>query len=207
MDGLLDGSDFLHQFLVHGEAAGSIDNHRVEALGLGFLHAFAGDLHGVLLLEVHVDGHLNLLGKHAQLLHGSGAVNVAGHEEGLAVLLVLEQEGQLAREGRLTRTVQTGHEDDGWTAAQFQFAGLTAHELGEFVVDNLHHELSGLHAGQHVLAECLLLHGVGEGLGHFVVYVGVEECAANVLEGFGHIDLGDAAFALEYFKRPFESFA
>ena len=72
---------------------------------------------------------------------------------------------------------------------------------------DFHHELAGLHACEHVLAQGLLLDGVGELLGYFIVDVGVEQGAAHVFEGFGHVDFGDAAFTFQYFERPFESFA
>ena len=96
LGGLLDGSDFLHQFLINGEASGSIDDDGVVAFGLGLLDTLACNLHGVFLFQVHVDGHLNLLSQYAQLLYGSGTVHVAGHEQWLAALLVLQIECQLA---------------------------------------------------------------------------------------------------------------
>ena len=154
----------------------------------------------VLAVGLCIDGDAYLLAHHAELFDGSGAIHVACHEQRVALLLGLEQVGELAAEGGLSGTLQTGHEDDGWLLVEVQVYGLTAHELSEFVVHELHHELSRLDGCEHVHAEGFFLHGVGEGLGHLVVHVGVEECAAHVLEGFGHIDFGYLAFALEYLE-------
>ena len=205
--GGLHGGDLVHEGFVDGEAAGGVDNHRVVALGLGFLNGGEGDLDGIFLFEIHEDGHFDLLGEDAELLDGGGAIGVAGGEERTAVFLRLEEEGEFTGEGGLTGTVETGHEDDGGAVLEFEVHALAAHEGGEFVVNNLDHELRGLHGSEHVLAEGLLLHGVGEGFGHLVVDVGVEQGAAHVFEGFGYVDLGDLAFTFQYFERAFKSFA
>ena len=57
----------------------------------------------------------------------------------------------------------------------------------------------GLHCRQHVLSQGLLLHLVGERLGHFVVDIGIEQGATDVFQRLRHIDLGDFAFTLKYF--------
>jgi hypothetical protein len=49
------------------------------------------------------------------------------------------------------------------------------------------------------LSQGLLLHLVGEGFGYLVVDVGVDQCPADLLEGFGN-----AAFALDQLEGPFE---
>ena len=204
---LLDGCNLAHQFLVNGQTTSGIDDNRVVSLGLGVLDAFAGDGHGVLALQIHVDGHVNLLCQHAKLLNGCGTIDVAGHEQGAAVFLRLEQECEFAREGGLTRTVETCHEDDGGMALELEFLCRTSHECGQLIVYNLHEQLSRLHGGEHVLSEGLLLDSIGEGLGYLIIDVGIKEGAAYVLERFGHVDFRDAAFAFQYFERAFKSFA
>ena len=47
----------------------------------------------------------------------------------MARLLLFEEGGQLAREGRLARTLQTGDQDDGRSAFQADVGGRAAHEL------------------------------------------------------------------------------
>ena len=79
-----------------------------------------------------------------------------------------------------------------------------AHQQGQLVAYDLGHHLAGLHRLQYVLPQRLLLHFVGERLGYLVVDVGVDQRTANLLEGFGDVDLRDAALAFEDFERPFE---
>ena len=159
-----------------------------------------GDGHGVLAVQFAIHGHVDLFGKDAQLLDGGGAVDVAGHQQRTAVLLALQHAGQLAREGGLTRTLQTRHQDDGGLAGEVDFGGLASHQFGQLVVDNLHHQLAGLDGGQHVLSQGFLLDGIGEVLGYLVVDVGIEQGFAHVFQGFGHVDFGYLAFSLEDFE-------
>ncbi len=70
---------------------------------------------------------------------------------------------------------------------------------------NLHHQLAGLDGRQHIHAQCLLLHGVCEVLGNFIVDVGVEECAAHVLQRLGNVDLSNLSLALQNLERAFQS--
>ena len=125
----------------------------------------------------------------------------------MAIFLVFEQQGQLARKCGLTGTVKTGHEHNRRVALKLQVDGLTTHQSGEFVVHNLNHELTRLHAGEHILAESLLLDSVGEAFGNFIVDVGVDKRTAHVFKCFGYVDFGDATFTLQYFEGTFKSFA
>ena len=205
--GVLDGGDFLHHLFVHGQSSGGVDDDYVVAFGLGLLDGILRDGHGVLAVRFAVYGYADLFAQHFQLFDGGGAVDVAGCQQRVLVLLVLQHQGELAREGGLSRAVEARHEDDGRMALQVQFGRFASHEGGQLVVHDFHHQLAGLHGGEHVLPQRLLLHRVGERLGHLVVHVGVEQCAAHVLEGFGHIDFGDFPFTFQYLERPFESFA
>ncbi len=90
-------------------------------------------------------------------------------------------------------------------AVDVERGGVAAHEGHELVVDDLHHQFLGLEGVDYVLAEGLLLDGVGEGLGHLIVDVGVVEGLAHVLEGDGDVDLGDFALAFEDLERAFET--
>ena len=158
----------------------------------------------VFVLSVHRDA--DLCSHHLQLLDGSRAIDVARHQHRVFVLLGLEHIGQLTAERGLTRTLQSGHQDNGRFSRQMQLGGFTTHQLGQFIVHDLNHELPRLHSRQHVHTQCLCLHRVGEVLGHFIVDVGVQKSAANILEGFRHVDLGDLAFTFQYLERAFQAF-
>ena len=118
-----------------------------------------------------------------------------------------EEGGQLAREGRLTRTLQTTHEYYRRFACEVQLRRLASHELGKLVVHNLHHELAGLHSRQYIHSECLLFHLVGEAFCHFVVHVGIEQRSSHVLKSFGYVYFGYLSFTLENLETAFKSVA
>ena len=80
----LDGGDFVHQFLIDGEASGGIDDDGVIAFRLGFVNAFKSNLDGVFFLAVHIHLHANLLTEHLELVNGGGTIDVAGDEQGFA---------------------------------------------------------------------------------------------------------------------------
>ena len=100
----------------------------------------------------------------------------------------------------LPEALQSGHEYYCRFAIEVQVRGLASHELGQFVVDYLHHELARLNGRQHVHAESLLLDGVGKCLCNLIVYVSIEQCAANILQCLRHVDFGYLPFALQYLE-------
>ena len=153
-----------------------------------------------------MDWNLNLLGKNAQLLHSSRTECITGSKERLAVHLVLEHEGELTRHCCLTRTIETSHKDNGRLLLQLEFGSLTAHEFCKLVVNELYHELSRLDGCEHVHTQSLLLHRVGKGFSHLIVYVGIKEGTAHVLERLSYVDFGDLTFTFKYLERAFKSF-
>ena len=163
-----------------------------------------GDLHRVFaaLFGIYLDA--DLPSEHLQLVDGCRTVNVAGDQQHLPAFLALDERSQLARESGFTRTLKTRDQNHGGIALQPDVRRRAAHQQGQLVAYDLGHHLSGLHRLQYVLSQRLLLHFVGERLGYLVVDVGVDQRTANLLEGFGDVDLRDAALAFEDFERPFE---
>ena len=168
------------------------------------LDGVLGNLHRIAVSLLGVDLDANLAAEHLQLVDGRRTVDVARHQQHLAAPLALEHRGELAREGRLTRTLKTGDEYHGRRTLEPDVGGRAAHELRQLVADNLGHHLPRLHRLEHILSQRLLLHLVGEVFGDLIVDVGVDERTANLLERLGDVDFGDAAFALENLERPFE---
>ena len=202
--GGLDGRDLLHHRLVHGQASRRIDDHHVAVVLTGVPDAVFGDLHRIHVALLGVDLHADLSAQHFQLVDGRGTVNVAGHQQHLTALLAFEHRGQLAREGGLTRTLQTRDQDHGRRALQPDVRGRAAHQLSQLVAHDLGHHLPRFDGFEHVLAQRLLFHLVGEALGDLIVDIGVDQRAANLFECLRDVDFGDAALALEDFERPFE---
>ena len=65
-------------------------------------------------------------------------------------------------------------------ARERELGGVGAEELGELVVDDLHHLLAGREALQHLLAERPLAHALDEGADDLEVDVGVEQREADL---------------------------
>ena len=113
--------------------------------------------------------------------------------------------GQFGCEGSLTGSVQTGDKDDARLSLDVDVGELAAHELGQFVMDNLDHHLLRLDRGQDVLSHGLGLHPVAEVLGNLIADVRVEQSPADVFQGFGDIDVGNLSFTLKYLEGALKS--
>ena len=205
IDGLLQVRYLVHHLLVDGQTTGGIDDDHVIVFLLSLADGMLCYLDNVLVALLGIDIHADTLAYHLQLLDGSGTIDVACHQQWFLVLASLQHVGQLASEGRLTRTLKTGHQDDSRTALELQLYSLAAHQFRQFVVHYLHHQLTGLDGCEHIHTHCLLLHGVREVLGYLIVHVGIEQCPTHVLQSFGNIDLSDFSLTFQYLERPFKS--
>ena len=205
LDGLFQVRDLLHHLLIDSQSTGSIDDDDGIALLLRLADGVLGDLYHVLIAFLRIDIHTDGLAHHLQLLDGSRTVHVAGHQQRFLVLTCLQHIGQLTREGSLTGTLQARHQNDGRTALEFQLDGLTAHELRQLVVNNLHQQLTRLDGSEHVHTHRLLLHRVCKLLGNLIVHVGIQQSTTNILQRLGNINLRDFALTFQYLERPFKS--
>ncbi len=204
--GSLDGGNLLHHRLVHGQTTGRIDDNHVVGVLTCVLDSVLGDLDGVHVTLLGVDLDTHLLTQDLELVDSGRTIDVAGHEQHLTALLRLDQLCQLAREGRLTRTLQTGDQHHGGRAFELDVGCRATHELSQLVAHDLGHHLTRLDGLQHILTHCLLLYLGGKVLGYLIVYVGIEQCLAYILQRFRYIDFGDFAFTFQNLKRPFQSF-
>ena len=203
--GFLQGSNLVHHLLVDSQTTSGIDDDNIIILGLGLADGIVGNLDYILVVGLRINGNTHALANHVQLLDGSRTVNVAGNEQRILMLTLLEHLSQLTAECGLTRTLQTRHQHDGRTAFQLQFYGLATHQFCQLVMDNLDHQLAGLDGCEHIHAHGLLLHCIREGLRNLVVHVGIQQGFTDVLQRLGHIDFGDFSFTFQYLERPFKS--
>ena len=89
-----------------------------------------------------VDVDTGPLTHHLQLHHSTGALQVAGHQQ-RGVTLAAQPLGELARQRRLTGTLQAGeHDHRRRSLGEGKPAGLPAEDPDEFVVDDLDDLLS-----------------------------------------------------------------
>ncbi len=109
--------------------------------------------------------------------------------------------------GGLTRTLQTRHKDDGGIAFQVHSYRLIPHQMSQFIVGNLHHQLPRTDGGHHLLAKRLLLHAVGELLGGLVIDIRFQQCLADILDCLGYVDIRNTTLTLENLETALQSFA
>jgi len=157
------------------DAARRVHHEHVAVLGLRLLERPARDLHGVLLAGLGVDGHLRLLPEPLELLDGRGALQVAGRD-GHVLVLLREQLRELGGGGRLARALQPGHQDHGRRArGEGELAARSPHQLGELVVDRLDDGLAGVQGLGDLRALEPLAQGGGEVLDDLEVDIGLEQ--------------------------------
>ncbi len=112
LDGLLQVGNLVHHLLIDGQTAGGIDDDHVIVFLLGLADGVLGNLHHVLVAVLGIDIDAHRLGHDLQLLNGGRTIDVAGHQQRLLVLTLLQHLGQLAGKGGLTGTLQARHQDD-----------------------------------------------------------------------------------------------
>ena len=147
----------------------------------------------ILVLCFRVNRHPDLFAKHFQLLYRGGTIDVTGYQQRVFPPFALQHVGQLAGEGGLTRSLKARHKNDGGTALDVDLGSTASHQDGQFIVHDLHHHLLRLHGVEHILPHRLLLDGLGELFGGLIVYVGIQQRAAYLFQGLGHVDLGNLA--------------
>ena len=102
---ILQPFDFVHHLLVYCESTGGIYDNHVIVLCLSLLDGIAGNLHNVLVSFFRIYRHSHLFCHHLQLLDSGRTIHVAGYEQWILMLFVLEHIGELAAERCLTGTL------------------------------------------------------------------------------------------------------
>ena len=191
---LLDLRELVHQLLVHVQAAGGVDDQHVAAVGLRLAERPLGHVHRVAAGALLVDRRAGLLADLDELVHRGGALQVAGGHRDVHLLLLAQVARQLAAGGGLARALQAGHEDHRRAAlGEHEVAPRAAHELGQLLVDDLHHLLARVQRLQHLGAQRPLLHRARELLDDLEVHVGLEQREAHLAHRLGDVVLGQLA--------------
>ena len=81
-----------------------------------------------------------------------------------------------------------------------------AQHVDQFVADDLDHLLARTQALEHILADGLCPHGVGELLDDFEIHIGFEQSDADFLERFIDVLFAQAAFALQVLECALQLF-
>ncbi len=153
--------------------------------------AVAADLHGVLVAALRVDRAADLLAEDFQLIDSGGSFQVRGdHERALGA--GEEHLGHFAAGGGLSGALQAGHEEDGGAGCDKGNLWIDrSHELDQFVVNQLDHDVGGPKGLDDFGADGLLLHFIAELARYFEVDVGFEEGGAYFTHHLGDVFLGD----------------
>ena len=202
---LLDADQLVHQGIVNLQTACGIKDHDVIAVVPGISHGLFGDELG--LLGAHrEDGHVDLLTNDLQLLDSGGTVDVTGDQQRAAALATVVP-AQLGGVGGFTVTLQAAHHQHGLAFVfDAQILGLiAAHQLGQFLVDDLDDLLGGGQAFHDLLPHGTLRDLSAEVFGNFVVDIGFQQRHADFAHGSLDVRLGEFAFAAQFFEYAIQA--
>lgn len=196
------GRNFIHQSLINGQSSRRIHDHDIVAIPFGLIHPCFGNGDRIFGFKIRIDRHPDLLCQHLQLVDRSRAIDVTGHQQGLPAFLFFKIIGQLARKSRFTRTIESGDQNDGRVFRKIQLGHLPSHELGQLIAHDLGQQLSRRNAGQYILAQCLLPYLIGKCFGRLIIDIGIQQRLADLLHGFGHVDLRNIPLTFQYLEGP-----
>jgi hypothetical protein len=189
----------LDQFLVDLEAAGGVEDDAVLSRRLGGGEGGRADGGDVARGPVGVEAQFLLLREDLELVDSRGAVDVAGRHE-RAVTTLLQQPAELGRRGGLPGAMEADHQDlQGPGGGELGRA--LAEELYQFVVDDLDDLLARSDGLDDRLSSALCLDALDELPGDLEMNVGSEEGGAHLLEGVGHVLLGQPADPAQVAER------
>ena len=122
-------------------------------------------------------------------------------------MLLFEIASQLSSGGSFTGALQAHHHhNSGAVIGQRQLGGAAAHEVRQFLIDDLHHLLRGSQAVQHICAHGALRDGSNKFLDHLVADVGLQQSEAYLAHGLPDIVFRQAALAPQALKGHIQFF-
>ena len=172
-----DALELGHQLLVDLQAAGGVDDHGVEPLGAGALEPGAHRLDRVGRVGAE-DGNVDLRAELLELVDCGRALKVGGDQARLAAA-GLELARELGGGRRLARALEPCEQDDG-LALQLELGGLGPEQVGELLVDDLHHLLARVQPLRDLLVECALAHAGDEVVDDVEVDVRLDQREADL---------------------------
>ena len=185
--------ELIHHLVVDVQAAGRVDDQHVAVLLTGLRERPLGDRDRVRIGASLIDLCAGLPADLDQLLDGRRAVDVARGQGDLAPSLP-QAACQLRAGRRLARTLEAGHQDHRRAAgSEGDLSPAPAHQLGELLVDDLHHLLARVEAPEDVGTQAALLDRRGERLDDFEVDVRLEQRQADLAHRPIDVFLGQLA--------------
>ncbi len=74
-------ADLLHHLFVDGKTAGGVDDHQIKMVCFGVADSVFCNLYRILVAILCIDGNIDLVGEHFQLVNSCGTIDVACHKE------------------------------------------------------------------------------------------------------------------------------
>ena len=139
------------------------------------------NLNNILVLWFCIYRYTNLLTNNLQLLNSCRTINVTSNKQRILVSFIFQTVSKLSTKCCFTRTLQTTHQNNRRMSLEINLNGITTHKLSQFIVNNLHHQLTWLNSSKHIHTKSLFLYSICKGLSYFVVYIGIKEGTTNVL--------------------------
>ena len=137
-------------------------------------------------------GNIDLSTDNLQLFNSGRAIYVTSHQQRMAALFAFQHIGQLARKSGFTGPLKTRHEDDRRGSFEIYVGVLSSHQQSQFIMNQLDHHLARLDSVKDIHPKCLVLYRISESFGNLIIYVGIQQCLANIFQCFCNIDLGNS---------------
>ena len=183
IDAAVQGGDLVHHVGIDMQATGGIDQHHVVELDTRVLHRRFGDGHRLLGGVGGEEIDPDFLGQRFQLVDGGRTIDVGRDHQHLLLLALAQVACQLGDGGRLARTLQACHQNDGRTALERQtFIGF-AHDRFQLLLDDLDELLARRQALGHFLTDGTFAHSLDEGLDHRQRDIGFKQRLAHFAQG------------------------
>ena len=187
------------------QTAGGIQKNHVIAALAGVEHRLLGSLDRILSAALKY-GNAQFLAAYLQLLNSGGAINIAGNQQGITPL-TLHQAGKLASVGGLTCTLEAHqHHHSRPIGVEGDVLGIGAHELDQFLVDDLHDHLRRGKRLQYIRADTALSNCFGKILADLIADVSLQQGHADFAHGFLHVCLFQPALAAKLFEGIIDFF-
>jgi len=184
------------------QAAGGIDHHRIKSGLLRIGHALTHGFQRIRLHAFREHFRIDLFAERLQLLNGGRTHNVGGDQQTAPAVLALQDAGDLGGAGGLAGSLQADHHDDGDALfLELQAGVLVAEQIDDLVVHDLDEHLSRLHAGEDILAERFLAHGIQEFLDDPVIDIRFQKRKPHFLQHVLHVLFSQLALACDIAHR------
>src|SRR5690606_8912021 len=138
---LVDVGDLIHHRLIDSQSSGGIDDYYIEIIGFGVFNTFYRDIHRILMVFNCKHMYLNLFTDDLQLIDSCWPVHVPCNQEWGKFLFRLEIFREFPGKGGFTRSLQPSYQNHARLSAEVDPLALTSHQFGEFILDDLDHEV------------------------------------------------------------------